>query len=1190
MDPAALLIDVAVDTGGTFTDIVARRSDGATQALKVPSTPHDPSEAVLYGLAELAKVLPGRLVHLAHGTTVATNGLLEGKGARAVLITNQGFEDLLSLRRQNRPNIYDLSPSPRSPLIPREQTLGIEGRMRHDGAIQTALEPLEAFIGKHYKLLNNAESFAVCLLHSYANPEQELKIGAALSEAFPSTPLTLSSKISPLSREYERAETTAANAFIAPVMTGYLTKLQRKIAPATLSVMDSAGGRLTVSDAVDEPVRTALSGPAGGVRGAWASGCAAGYEHILGLDIGGTSTDVSIAQGELRPQVDGRVGDIPLRTPMLSIETVGAGGGSIASIDSGGALKVGPESAGANPGPAAYGKAGPDAAATVTDANVVLGRIPNLLGGSMAIDHQAARAAVERVAKQLGATLHDTAQAIVSIAESTMVRACKNICMRQGIDPRQLALVAFGGAGGLHGCAVAEQLGCKAVLFPEDSGVLSARGIELAPIQTSASQSYFRHSDKLDATALLRDLRAALVELVGQGQLSGDLDTTIYLDCRLVGQSHEIALSLSDVVQGSAEVDVLERAAAGDLAAALRESFSSAHETLYGWRPKTEDAFELTSFRIHLSQPVKVATIKPRITSKVEHIGPSAVSSYSATLWLPPGWTAQESASGTLVCVPKQLNQEDRTAQTAKLGLEIHRQRLSSIAEEMGAALMRSSYSANIKERRDFSCALFDGQGNLLIQAAHIPVHLGSQELSVKAAIEHVRCSPGDTVILNDPFCGGTHLPDVTLVSPVFLPGKDMPSFFVANRAHHADVGGISPGSMPAPFSEDGTKRTITIHDEGFRIGPTLLTDDVRQSFVTASRTPKERLGDLRAQEAANHVGVQRLQDLAEASHSVSELTQLNDALLLYAEARMRAVIRGIPDGTHTFRDALDSDGINEEPVDIEVSLTIKGDEAIVDFSKSAPSCDSPLNAVKAITLAATYYVFRCLAPEEMPSSGGIMRPLDVITRGGSICDAQFPVAVSAGNVETSQRLVDALLGALCQFAPEIVPAASCGSMNNVLIGSVDSLPTAHRWVHYETLAGGCGGSALGNGADALHSHMTNTLNTPIEEMERLFPVFMSCYKIRPIAGLNGRFRGGRGIERHYQFLESATITLMTERRKLAPYGLHGGGSGQLGENCLVRADGSIRDLPGKVACRASAGETLVVKTPGGGGWGAPES
>jgi 5-oxoprolinase (ATP-hydrolysing) len=1188
VDPSTLTIDVAVDTGGTFTDIVARRSDGATQTLKVPSTPRDPSEAVLNGLAALAKVLPGNVTHVAHGTTVATNGLLEGKGARAVLITNSGFEDLLQLRRQNRPNIYDLFPSPRPPLIPRTQTLGLVGRLRHDGSTHTEQEDLAAFIQTHHELLASAESFAVCLLHSYANPVHEQQVGAALTAAFPGVPLTLSSRISPLSREYERAETTAANAFIAPVMTRYIGKLRADIAPAELSVMDSAGGRLTVQGALKEPVRTALSGPAGGVRGAWAAGCGAGYHSILGLDIGGTSTDVSIAQGHLRPKVDGRVGEIPLRTPMLNIETVGAGGGSIAFIDSGGALCVGPKSAGADPGPAAYGKAGVNAQATVTDANVVLGRIPNLLGGSMAIDHGAAEAAIARVAEKLAATVMDTAKAIVSIAESTMVRACKNICMSQGVDPRELALVAFGGAGGLHGCAVAEQLGCKAVLFPANSGVLSAQGIQNAPIQSSASRSYFVDSRELESGQLCLDLENSLTKLKSECELQGNLQTTIYLDCRLVGQSHDIALRLEEVVQDVKGESLLARARSSDLAAKIRSHFANRHKVLYGWEPEVGDAFELTAFRVHLSQaPHDLAGDSLDSLSKKEHDGPKALSSYSATLWLPSDWEAVEDSSGSMVCTRKTGHRQHRKSTHAKLGLEVHRQRLSSIAEEMGAALMRSSYSANIKERRDFSCALFDGQGNLLIQAAHIPVHLGSQELSVKAAIEHVSFSPGDTVILNDPFCGGTHLPDVTLVSPVFLDDGNSPAFFVANRAHHADVGGISPGSMPAPFFDDGTTRTLEILDEGFCIGPTLLDDGVRDAFVSASRTPAERLGDLRAQEAANHVGIQRLKELAESSFSPEELLALNEALLDYAEARMRAVIGSIPDGSFTFVDALDSDGINDNPISIEVTLTVHGDEAVVDFSNSAPSCDSALNAVKAITLAATYYVFRCLAPEEMPSSGGIMRPLRVITRPGSICDAQYPSAVSAGNVETSQRLVDALLGALYEFVPKLVPAASCGSMNNVLIGGIDSDSETPAWVHYETLAGGCGAGPSSHGASALHSHMTNTLNTPIEEMERLFPVLMPCYRIRETTTGGDTFRGGRGIERQYQFLRHSTLTLMTERRRIAPYGLAGGESGQLGENSLVRATGATTPLPGKVACRASPGDILVVKTPGGGGWGA---
>ncbi len=1193
MDSRALHLDVAVDTGGTFTDVVGRRSDGQIKVLKVPSTPDDPGRAVLQGIAELQKVLPGVLRHVAHGTTVATNGLLEAKGSRAVFITTKGFEDLLLLRRQNRPSIYELCPTPPQALIPRDRTLGIKGRINHHGAIIEPLESIEAFIAANKNVLNSAESVAVCLLYGHVNAAHETAVGQALRASYPDKHITLASELSPLSREYERAETVAANAFIGPIMSDYLGKLALDLEPAALTVMDSSGGRLPVSEAIDSPVKTALSGPAGGVRGAWAAGCDAGFTDVLGLDIGGTSTDVSIAQGDLFPQVDGCVGHIPLRTPMLPIETVGAGGGSIASIDDGGALRVGPESAGALPGPAAYGRAGPGAAATLTDANVVLGRITHLLGGSMALDRKAAEDAVQRLADRLGAELKETARAIIAIAESTMVRACKNICMDQGVDPRKLALVAFGGAGGLHGCAVAQELGISTLIFPPDSGVLSAIGIQSSPLEYARSYARYTHSNDFDSEKFLQEVEEKLGQACSRSpELHREIE--IYFDCRLEGQSHDMAIPVTQLLAGDLAtihvVDELRRIdRPGGLVDALGEALASRHETLYGWRPQSNEAFELTSYRIHVRNHAgRVGLTSPSQTT-VSHQGPAVVSRYSATLWLPHGWTATELSNGTIVCKLTSKTSRKVDASASKLGLEVHRQRLTSIAEEMGAALMRSSYSANIKERRDYSCALFDGSGNLLIQAAHIPVHLGSQEMSVKAAIDNIEFSPGDTVILNDPFCGGTHLPDVTLVSPVFIDHGSKPAFFVANRAHHADIGGISPGSMPAPFTEDGSTRTLTIYDEGFRIRPTLLDDSVRASFIESSRTPHERSGDLRAQEAANHVGKERLRELAADIGSADLMAELNSQLLAYAEARMRSIIRSIPNGVHEFTDALDSDGIHDTPLNIHVKLEILDDEARVDFSKSADSCETPLNAVRAITLAATYYAFRCLAPEELPSSGGIMRPIQVITRPGSICDASYPSAVSSGNVETSQRLVDALLGALSFFKPLEIPAASCGSMNNVLIGGQVPDNPAKSWVHYETLAGGCGGSPSASGASALHVHMTNTLNTPVEEIERLFPVQMIRYAIRPVHDEMSMHPGGSGIERAYKFLHGTTVTLMTERRILAPYGLQGGQDGEKGVNVLVRGDGSRLELPGKISCQAQAGDTLVIKTPGGGGWGAPD-
>lgn len=1182
-------MDVAVDTGGTFTDLVAWTDQGSTLALKVPSTPHDPSLAVRHALEKLAQRMPGRVRSLVHGTTVATNALLERRGARVVFVTNAGFEDLLYLGRQNRPSIYQLHPTQEPPLVDAAHSVGVRGRLNYLGRETIPLEPLDSFIGSHYAMFEKAEAVAICLLHAYVNPQHERALKSALERHFPHASITLSSSLSPLSREYERAQTVVANAFVSPVISQYLAQLERIVQPAALTVMDSSGGRLSVEAATSAPIRTALSGPAGGVRGAWATGVRENAFSILGLDIGGTSTDVSLACNNLSPGHQGRVGSIPLRTAMLQIETIGAGGGSIASIDEGGALQVGPESAGAVPGPAAYGHAGAQAQPTVTDAHVVLGRIPSLLGGAMTIDHQAANNAIAPLAATLGRTVQQTALAMIATVEATMVRACKTLCMSEGVDSRELSLVAFGGAGGLHGCQVAQALGCQEVLFPENSGVLSAVGMMHAPVQVSHTQSYFASSADFHETSLLERVSACITEMAERACFQQPPRLRVNLGCQFVGQSHPVEIDLSHAWPAPTQdgQGAAPKRHAGDLLEDIRVRFHARHEKLYGWTQPRSECFEIVSYSVTLFEEETASLQAPPSTAEPSRTGPCAISTYSATLWVPAGWVATRGKSGTWRC--RQTGERVSTSQSVDvpLNLDIHRQRLHSIAEEMGAALMRSSYSANIKERRDFSCAIFDNRGRLLMQAAHIPVHLGSQELSVQAVLASLSLAPQQSAILNDPFCGGTHLPDVTLVSPVYLPGKLEPTFYIANRAHHADVGGISPGSMPAPFDEEGNTRELTIHDEGFRLRPTLLDSSVREDFANASRTPKERMGDLRAQEAANHVGVLRLLELAASVPKQQDLQDLNEHLLDYSEARMRAVLEKIPDGVYRFEDALDNDGLSDQAIWIRVELTISGSSSRVDFSASDPGSKTALNAVRAITLAATYYVFRCLAGSDIPASGGIMRPIEVVTQLGSICDATEPMAVSSGNVETSQRLVDVLLGALEQALPGQMPAASCGTMNNVLLGGNFPDGPETKWVHYETLAGGCGASAQGPGASAMHSHMTNTLNTPVEELERLFPITMTTYALRKeSAASTDQYPGGRGILRGYRFHAPTSITLMTERRTRRPYGLRGGQDGVVGSNKVLCENGNVVPLAGKASYAASAGDELQIETPGGGGWG----
>lgn len=1170
-DPAPLV--VAVDTGGTFTDLVARTPDGGRAHLKVPSTPDDPGRAVAEAVRTLAARLGRPPAEVRHGTTVATNAVLERRGARVALITNAGFEDLLRLGRQARPALYALHPEVPPPLVPPDRCFGVPGRQDAGGALIEAYPDADAWVAAHTEALADAEAFCVAFLHAYADATHEQGFVEALTAAFPGRPTVGAATLAPVFREYERTSTAAVDAFVAPVTAGYLDRLADALAPARLLVMGSGGGLLSAERAAAEPVHTVLSGPAGGVRGAWAVGRRNQRTALLTVDMGGTSTDVSFVSGVLQPEDEGEVGGHPLRIPLLPIDTVGAGGGSIAFVDAGGALRVGPRSAGAVPGPVCYGH--PDAhEPTVTDAHVVLGRLPDLLGGSMPLDRAAARAAVGRLAAALGAPLEATAEAILAVAESNMARACKRVSMERGIDPRTLTLVAFGGAGGLHACALADALGCPDVLFPAEPGVLSAEGILGAPREVARTRSVFLEESGWTEDTLerpWRETRADAEDTLAPELPAGTaVSTATWADCRYVGQTYTLPVPID----------------APPTPARLRPAFEAIHTARYGYAFGPADApggraVECVAMRSYAREAATEDAAPAAADAPPPTVGPVAIPAYSATLWLPEGWRAVQQPSGDLLCTRVSgAERADPTAATG-LALEVHRQRLAAIAEEMGATLMRAAFSANIKERRDFSCAVFDRAGRLLVHAAHIPVHLGSTPLSVRAAIEAVDMRDGTEVLLNDPFAGGTHLPDVTLVTPVHIGEEPAPRYYVANRAHHADVGGIAPGSLPSPRDADGNVRTLTIDDEGIRIPPTALDDALRGRFAAASRTPAERSGDLRAQEAANRVGRTQLEALAAELGGAAD--DLDAALLDYAERRMRAVIAELPDGAWTCTEWLDDDGAGDAPIPIPLTLRIDGDTAELDFTAAPDTVAGPMNAVRAIVVSAAFYVLRCVAGAGLPANEGLMRPVTIRTRPGSVVDARAPAAVSAGNVETSQRLVDVIFAALRAAAPDRIPSDSGGSMNNVLLGGT----TGSAWVQYETLACGAGASAAGPGADAIHTHMTNTLNTPVEAAEHAFPFRIERYAVRPPGdAVPGGHRGGAGIERAWRLLAPTEINLLSERRRLAPAGTP---PGVPGENLLIRADGTIVELPGKVTIRAAPGDLLVVRTPGGGGW-APES
>lgn len=1177
---------VAVDTGGTFTDAVLMDGAVVARRTKVPSRRDDPSAAIEAAVRALG-VDPQSEFALRHGTTVGTNALLEGRAGRVALITNAGFEDALWLGRQARPVLHALHPEVVPPPLERGDVVGLPLRVGAEGERVEALTDaaLDAALDAAAPRLGACDAVAIALLHAYRFPDDERRVAEAIARRWPALRVVCSHAVAPVEREFERTMTVVIDAALARPVSGYLARLAERLPRAQLSLMGSAGVLMPADRAAAHPVHTALSGPAGGVRGALAVGRRNDLHALLTLDVGGTSTDVAVLDGEPSPRDDGGFGAWPLRIPLLPVETVGAGGGSLATLDPGGGLRVGPESAGAAPGPACYARGG--RSPTVTDAHCALGRLDSLLGGEMPLDGERAHAALEPLAAALGQTVAEVARAIIDTADATIARACRRVSLERGHDPRALTLVAFGGAGGLHACAVAAELGCPRVLFAAEPGLLSADGMLDAPWGLTRTRSVAAPLDALDAITLTATC-VALVEAAGAAlarEAAGDgaVRVRTRADLRYAGQTHTLSVAF----------DAIESPGA------LRAAFEAEHARVFGSRLEPTRAVELValhadartaSSQVEAPEVAATRAVVPAVSATPERVtGPARVTTYGSTLWVPAGWQADRTPAGDWLCTPSAATALDaeplRTAApTARVALSVHAQRMAAIAEEMGAVLKRCAFSANIKERQDYSCAVFDADGRMLVHAAHIPVHLGSTPASVRAAIDAFAARgglrPGEEVLLNDPFQGGTHLPDVTLVTPVFAPGATRPTWYVANRAHHADVGGRSAGSLPVPRHLSGRVAPVTLADEGVCFGPTLLDDTLRARFVSASRTPDERVGDLSAQQAANRAGADALLRLA-AREGIAALEAANDALLDHAERRCRALLATLPAARVTVHDALDDDGLTDTPVPMSLTLELAGGRARFDFRAMPDQTPGPMNAVRSIVASAVTYALACLAGDDMPANAGLLRPIDVDTRPGSLVDAVYPAGVSAGNVETSQRLVDLVFAAFAALGLDM-PAASQGTMNNVLFGGLR--PDGTPFVHYETLGGGAGARPGRPGLSGRQVHMTNTLNTPVEALERAFPVRVRRYALRDApATVPGTTPGGRGVVREYEFLTPAEVTVLAERRRLPPPGLRGAPPGLLGRHTLVRSSGEHLPIGGKITFDALPRDRLIIETPGGG-------
>jgi len=1137
-------VHVGADTGGTFTDLVA--DDG--RVVKVLSTPDDPGRALREGLVELGREASDTPALLAHGTTVATNALLERRGARVALVTTEGFGDVIEIGRQDRPSLYDIWSDRPVPLVPRELRFEVGGRLDARGDELTPVSELP-------EIPEGIAAVAVCLLHADLNAAHEQAVAEALGQC--GIDVSCSCDVSPEFREYERTVTTVVNAYLRPVCRPYLAGLDG-LADEAL-VMTSAGGLVGSGEAAQLPAALLLSGPAGGVRAGAAVAAACGFPDAVTFDMGGTSTDVCLVRGGVPEPAPGReVAGLPVRLPALDIHTIGAGGGSIARLDPGGALVVGPESAGAEPGPACYGRGG--TAPTVTDADLVLGRIPAgaAFAGLGKLDSAAGRAAlVGSLGGDGQATAEELASGVVAVVDAAMEQAVRAVTVERGVDPAALALVAFGGAGPLHACALAEALGMPAVIVPPRAGVLSAVGLLCSPRQRELVRSWPDPSARDGLEEALVELGAEARAVVAgisaaAGSTEPDVAVEYVLDCRYRGQSHELTV-------------------------ASIEEFHAEHERRNGYA-RPDAPVEVVALRARARRPAPLDPDALPLVERKRREGPAVAIEPDCTVWIPEGWVAEPGALGAWIltragsaaadAAPQPVAVEDSGAPLDPAALRILIGRLTGVADEMGAVLRRAAFSPNIKERADCSAALFTPAGELLAQAEHIPVHLGSMPASVLAAIDAFgdRVRPGDQIILNDPFAGGTHLNDITVVAPCFTDDGRMVGW-AANRAHHADVGGMAPGSIPPEATE--------VYQEGLRIPPVLLTPEVEAILFANSRTGAERRGDLDAQRGANQVGVDRLRQLAD---------EPLDEIVAYGERRMRAALADFPDGTWIFEDTIDSTGAGTDQrrsARIRLTLTISGETATFDFTGTDTQRPGNVNAVEAVTVSAVAFALRSATDPTIPANGGAMRPVSIVAPAGTLVAARPPTAVGAGNVEVSQRVADVCFGALAQACPDRVAAAGQGTMNNLLVGG-------DGWVYYETIAGGQGARPTRGGMSGVHTGMTNTRNTPTEALERAFPMRVRRYRLRRGSGGEGLAPGGDGIERDLEMLEDCTVSLITERRVSRPWGLAGGGPGAVGENWLLPGGDEARAerLPDKCTVRLQAGDVLRMLTPGGGGWG----
>jgi 5-oxoprolinase (ATP-hydrolysing) len=1181
-----------IDRGGTFTDIVARRPDGSLRTHKLLSeNPERYADAAVQGIRDLMGVQEafpqGAIGAVKMGTTVATNALLERKGERVLLLITKGFRDLLQIGYQTRPRLFDLDI--RRPELLFEQVEEMPERLDADGNVLTPLDEGAVKQALQAAFDTGIRAVAIAGLHGYLNPVHEQRV-AELARDIGFTQISASHQVSRLAKLVSRGDTAVVDAYLSPILRRYVDQVAQALdmghACERLLFMQSSGGLTDAS--LFQGKDAILSGPAGGIVGMVKTAQAAGHDKLIGFDMGGTSTDVSHYAGDYERSFETEVAGVRMRAPMMDIHTVAAGGGSICTFRDG-RFQVGPESAGADPGPACYRRGGP---LTVTDCNVMLGKLnpdhfPHVFGpnGDQPLDRDIVRQKFADLAAEVAKATgepprrpEDIAEGFLHIAVDNMANAIKKISVQRGHDVTQYTLQCFGGAGGQHACLVADALGMRKVFLHPYAGVLSAYGMGLAEIRALREIQLDAPLSDIDSaqTALEQIRIEAAKEVSDQGVR--DINCELRAHLRYDGSHQALEVPFATVPKMQAAFEAAHAQRFGFISperAILFEMLSAEAIGTTGQAPSAlmpqGDGQPLTTIPLWTGEAYSQVPLfdRDRMNAATIVTGPAIITEATGTNVIEPGWSAQLDTLGNLILTRTQAKTRARAAGTEAdpVLLEVFNNLFMSVADQMGATLANTSWSVNIKERLDFSCAIFDQNGDLVANAPHVPVHLGSMSESIKTVMrQNPDVRDGDAYMLNSPYNGGTHLPDVTVVTPVFVDGK--PMFWLGSRGHHADIGGRTPGSAP-PDSCHIDEEGVLIDNVRLVHQGLFLEEQARKTLETArypARNITQNLADLKAQVAANATGRRELLKVVE-HYGLAVVTAYMGHVQDNAEESVRRVIDRLSDGAYSYE--------MDHGARIEVSVTVDpaSRSAVIDFTGTSAQHTGNYNAPLSICRAVVLYVFRTLVGTDIPLNEGCMKPLRVIVPEGSMLNPTYPAAVIAGNTEVSQATCNALYGALH------VVACAQATMNNFVWGNED-------FQNYETIAGGTGAGPGFDGCDVVQSHMTNTRMTDPEILEKRFPVRLAEFGIRTGSGGAGKWHGGEGAIRRMQFLTPVTVTTLCSHRRVPPFGVDGGAPGGVGRNWAELPDGQVVPLQGNDEIDLPAGAVFAMETPGGGGWG----